>query len=267
MIIANLLKRAVQDKFSHALPQAKDTKPKAALIFGGGATAGIGGAVALRIAAGGLPVYITGRSLDKLNTTVAAINQSGGQASAIQVDASDEAQIIAAFEQVENDGFSVDLVVHNVGTNRPSGFMQTTPEMLEHHWRNDCLSGFFVGQQAAKRMQPRGRGTILFTGASASLRGKAQFGAFAAAKSGLRIMAQSMARDFGPKGIHVAHIIIDGIVDGERLRQFAPQLIAAQGDNGALNPTAIAETYWQIYQQHRTAWTHELDLRPFKESW
>ena len=239
----------------------------AALVFGAGARPGIGAAVGLRAARGGLPVYLAGRSLDKLDASVGAIRDAGGQAVALPVDARDANAIEAAFKRVDSDGYAADLVVHNVGTNRPRKFLDLTPEHLERSWEADCLSGFLVAQGALARMLPRGRGTLLFTGASASLRGKAGFGGFAATKAGLRMLAQSLAREFGPQGVHVAHIVVDGMVDGQRLRDALPGLLEHAGDDAALDPAAIADTYWQLYQQPRSTWTHELDLRPAQEAW
>lgn len=267
MLMTDILKGAIKDRLEARKPRTKDLRPKAALVFGAGALPGIGAAVAQRAAEGGLMAYVAGRNQEKLEATVAAIEAAGGKAKALRVDATSREQVDAAFAQVDKDGFCVDLVVHNVGTNRPGGFLDIKPEHLEKSWRADCLSGFYIGQAAVKVFQPRGEGTLIFTGASASLRGRAMFAQFAAAKAGLRSLAQAMAREFGPKGIHVAHIVIDGVVDGDRLRNIAPAWIDKQGEQGALDPAAIAESYWQVYKQHRTAWTHELDLRPFKENW
>ena len=267
MIVQKLLRRAVGERLRSAPTKAPDDRPKAALIFGVGAPAGIGAAVARRASEGGLAVFVCGRSADKLERTATAIRESGGQATAVVADASDAEQIAAAFRQVDQAGFALELVVHNVGSNRPAPFLQIKAEQLERSWRADCLSGFFVGQQAIKAMQPNGRGSVIFTGASASLRGKAGFAEFAMSKAGLRSLAQSMARDFGPKGIHVAHVVIDGMVNGDRLRRLAPDLLDRQGLDGALSPDAIATCYWRLHQQHRSAWTHELDLRPFAENW
>jgi NAD(P)-dependent dehydrogenase (short-subunit alcohol dehydrogenase family) len=155
-------------------------------------------------------------------------------------------------------------VVFNAGINRPIGFRDVTVEDFEEFWRVCCLGGFIVGREAAKHLVPLGRGTVIFTGASASLRGKAGFAQFAAAKAGLRMISQSMAREFGPLGIHVGHTIIDGGIDGEKLRS---RRVLREGDaEGLLNIDAIADSYWHIHRQHPSAWTQELDLRPFKES-
>jgi NAD(P)-dependent dehydrogenase (short-subunit alcohol dehydrogenase family) len=164
------------------------------------------------------------------------------------------------------DGLNpVDLVAYNAGNNQRIDFREVTAKQFQDFWRVGCFGGFLVGREAARRLVPLGRGTVIFTGASASLRGKPGYAQFAAAKAGLRMIAQSMAREYGPQGVHVAHVIIDGGIDGERLRTFRPQIIEERGEDGMLNIDAIAEIYWQIHRQPRSAWTHEVDLRPFKE--
>ena len=239
-------------------------RPRAALIVGVGSVDGIGGAIARRAAEGGLQVYLAGRSADKINATAAAI---GSNATAIVVDARSIESIQSAFRQIAEEGYALDLVVHNVGTNRPKPFLDITPEKLESAWQQDTGSAFEVARQALAAMTEQGHGTLLFTGASASLRGKGGFAMFAQAKAGLRMLAQSLAREFGPQGIHVAHVVIDGVVDGDRLRNLVPGYVDAQGEDGALSPAAIAENYWMLHQQHRSVWTQELDLRPYKENW
>jgi NAD(P)-dependent dehydrogenase (short-subunit alcohol dehydrogenase family) len=159
-----------------------------------------------------------------------------------------------------------DLVVYNAGNNQRIDFREVTARQFEDLWRVGCFGGFLVGREAARRLVPQGRGTLIFTGASASLRGKPGFAQFAAAKAGLRMVAQSMAREYGAHGLHVAHVIIDGGIDGERLRSRRPESVKERGEDGMLNIEAIAETYWQIHRQTRSAWTHEVDLRPFKEA-
>lgn len=272
MLISNIVKSAIKEKISPKKKPIQDTRQKAAIIFGAGAHPGIGAAVAMRCALNGLKVYVTGRNRLKLDSTVAIINLACGkaqdhEAEALEVDVTDALAIDRAFAKADADGYCVDLVVHNVGTNRMQSFLDLKPEHLEKGWRADCLSGFLVGQAAMHTFLPRAGGTLIFTGASASLRGKAKFGQFSANKAGLRIAAQAMAREFGPKGIHVAHVIIDGTVDGARLRDLAPQFLESKGLEGNLSPDAIADNYWMLYQQHQSAWTHELDLRPAAENW
>lgn len=240
-----------------------------ALVVGVGAERGLGAAACRRFAAEGHHVLVAGRTTEKIGQVVAAIRGQGGSAEAITVDATVEDQVIRLFDRAAapGDGFApVDLVVFNAGINRSIPFRDVEASVFEEFWRICCFGGFLVGREAARRMAPLGRGTIIFTGASASLRGRTGYAQFAAAKAGLRMIAQSMAREFGPQGLHVAHAIIDGGIDGERLRRSRPEAVKALGEDGLLNPDAIAETYWRIHQQHRSAWTQEIDLRPFKES-
>ncbi|HXG29330.1 MAG TPA: SDR family NAD(P)-dependent oxidoreductase [Nevskiales bacterium] len=241
-----------------------------AVVVGAGAREGIGGALCARFAAGGLHVYAAGRSADKLQPLVAGLREAGGQAIAVTADATQPEDVKRLFDRIAADGSVPELVVFNASErNLPKSLLDMTPEYIEQMWRVCCFGGFLVGQEAIRRMLPQGRGTLIFTGATASLRGRAKFGGFAAAKAGLRIHAQAMAREFGPKGIHVAHVVIDGVVDGERAGKFGYGLgkayLMAKGEDGALHPDAIAEAYWQLHQQQRSAWTHELDLRPYKE--
>ncbi|HTJ03418.1 MAG TPA: SDR family NAD(P)-dependent oxidoreductase [Methylovirgula sp.] len=236
-----------------------------ALIVGVGAQRGLGAALCRRFASEGLHAVAVGRTEAQLKTIVAEIETAGGSAAAIAADATQEADVVGLFDRVLARG-PLDVVVFNAGINRAQEFRAIDAADFETFWRIGCFAGFLVGREAARRLAPQGHGTIIFTGASGSLRGRAKFAAFAAAKSGLRAVAQSMAREFGPAGLHVAHVIIDGGIDGDRLRQAFPQLQAERGDDGLLQPEAIAETYWQIHRQPRSAWTHELDLRPFKES-
>ncbi|PWR18890.1 SDR family NAD(P)-dependent oxidoreductase [Zavarzinia compransoris] len=238
----------------------------AAIVFGVGPVSGVGGAVAIRAAAGGMPVYVAGRHPDKMAAVTAEIAQAGGSATALACDATVPAEVEAVFAAVAAAGHVPGLVVFNVGGNWPMNFLDITPEFLEGMWRQGPLAGLLVGQAAVRALLPAG-GTLIFTGASASLRGKPMFAAFASAKAGLRAIAQSMAREFGPQGLHVAHVVIDGVVAGDRVRGFLPGLIEGKGEDATLDPAAIAETYWQLHLQPRSAWTHELELRPFVETW
>lgn len=249
-------------------PQASK---QCAVVVGAGTRKGIGGALCAHFAGQGLHVYAVGRSADKLEPLVAAIRENGGNATAVAADAARPADIEAVFNRIAEAGHVPELVVFNASEpNLPTGFSATTPEFVEKMWRTCCYGGFVVGRAAIERMLPQKRGTLIFTGASASLRGRPKFGAFAAAKAGLRIHAQAFAREFGPEGIHVAHVVVDGIVDGDRAGKFGygigKALLLSKGEDGALHPDAIAESYWQLHCQHRSAWTHELDLRPYKET-
>ncbi|WP_349957098.1 SDR family NAD(P)-dependent oxidoreductase [Rhizobium sp. ZPR3] len=236
-----------------------------AIIVGVGAEQGLGAALCRLLADKGYHVVIAGRTAAKIDQVAATINASGGSAEAIETDATDEAAVVRLFEHAftaRADIAAPDFVVFNAGINRPIGFRDLTAAQFEEFWRICCFGGFLVGREAARHLAPLGRGTVIFTGASASLRGKAGFAQFAAAKAGLRMISQSMAREFGPLGLHVAHTIIDGGIDGERLRLRRPDVDA----DGLLNIDAIAESYWHIHRQHPSAWTQELDLRPYKEN-
>ncbi len=236
-----------------------------AIIVGVGAEQGLGAALCRLLADKGYHVVIAGRTAAKIDQVAAAIQASGGSAEAIETDATDEAAVIRLFDHAftaRDDIAAPDFVVFNAGINRQIAFRAVTAAQFEEFWRVCCFGGFLVGREAARHLAPLGRGTVIFTGASASLRGKAGFAQFAAAKAGLRMISQSMAREFGPLGLHVAHTIIDGGIDGERLRSRRPDVDA----DGLLNIDAIAESYWHIHRQHPSAWTQELDLRPYKEN-
>jgi NAD(P)-dependent dehydrogenase (short-subunit alcohol dehydrogenase family) len=236
-----------------------------ALVVGVGASQGLGAASARRFAREGLHVVIAGRTTEKLQQVAAEIAAAGGSVEAVTGDGSVEADAARFVAMAESRG-PLALVLHNAGTNRRDSILELERADFEQLWREHCLGGFLIGREAARRMVPRGQGTILFTGASGSLRGKAGFAAFAAAKAGLRAVSQSMARELGPKGIHVAHVVIDGGIEGARLLSRMPELRQQRGPDGMLGIEAIADTYWQIHTQHRSAWTQELDLRPWAES-
>ena len=240
-----------------------------AVVVGVGAEQGIGGAVCRRFAAEGHHVLVAGRTQAKIDRVVQTIRDNGGSAEPVLTDATHEGQVVSLFDRAMQPGPGLapaDLVVFNAGNNRRVDFREVEASVFEELWRAGCFAGFLVGREAARRLVPLGRGTVIFTGASASLRGKPGYAQFAAAKAGLRMIAQSMAREFGSQGLHVAHVVIDGGIHGERLLSRRPQLLAERGEDGLLGVDAIAEAYWQIHRQARSAWTHEIDLRPFKES-
>ncbi|MEM5367234.1 SDR family NAD(P)-dependent oxidoreductase [Paraburkholderia azotifigens] len=244
-------------------------KHKSAMVIGVGAEPGLGAALCRKIAANGYHVYVAGRTLAKLDTVTDGIVSRGGSAESFAMDGTSEADIMRLFDKAMSPPDDIDapsLVVYNVGNNRHVPFRDLTEAQMQDFLRSGPIGGFLVGREAARRLAPLGRGTVIFTGASASLRGKPGFAHFSAAKAGLRMVAQSMAREFGPLGLHVAHVVIDGGIDGERLHSSRPQAAAGRGENGLLNVDAIADAYWQLHLQHPSAWTHEIDLRPFKES-
>jgi NAD(P)-dependent dehydrogenase (short-subunit alcohol dehydrogenase family) len=239
------------------------------MVVGVGAELGLGAALCRRFAEGGHHVFVAGRSLEKIEQVVRTIVSKGGSAEAFAMDTTREQDVIRLFDHAmapRSDIDALDLVAYNAGNNRKLDLRELPAEMFEEFWRIGCFGGFLVGREAARRLVPVGRGTLLFTGASGSLRGKPGFAHFAAAKAGLRMLAQSMAREFGPQGIHVAHVVIDGGIDGERLRRARPEVIRERGQDGLLGVDAIAETYWQLHCQPRSAWAHEIDLRPYKEN-
>jgi len=240
------------------------TKRNTAIVVGVGASRGIGGAVTRRVAQEGLDVFIGGRSLDTLTEFASEASvDGGGQVTAVKTDTTVESDVAKLFDAAEASG-PIDFVCYNAGNNFFKPLVEMEADFFEDVWRVSCLGGFLVGREAARRMVPRG-GTLIFTGASASLRGKPPFTAFASAKAGLRAIAQSMAREFGPQGLHVAHVIIDGGVDGDILHGRFPQMVEQRGESGLLDTDAVADNYWYLHNQHKTTWSLEIDLRPFKE--
>jgi NAD(P)-dependent dehydrogenase (short-subunit alcohol dehydrogenase family) len=236
---------------------------KAALVIGAGDATG--GAIARRFAREGFITCVTRRNADKLEPLLQQIRDAGGTAHGFGSDARDEAQMVELIAKVERDIAPIEVAVFNIGANVRFTVVETTERVYRKVWEMGALAGFLMGREVAKAMLPRGRGTIIFTGATASLRGGADFAAFAGAKHALRALAQSMARELGPKGIHVAHVVIDGAIDTEFIKTNFPERYALKDRDGILSPDAIAENYWMLHQQHRSAWTHELDLRPWME--
>ncbi len=241
------------------------TRPGVCCVIGAGDATGA--AVARRFAREGHPVCVARRNSAALQPLVDGITARGGQAHAFALDARREEQVSAFFEQVESGVGPVEVVVFNVGGNVRLPILETTAQKYFKVWEMCALAGFLVGREAARAMLPRGRGTLLFTGATASLRGGAGFAAFAGGKAALRALAQSMARELGPRGLHVAHVVVDGLIDTAFSREHFAARVAAAGPDGILNPEHIAEAYWWLHRQPRDAWTFELDLRPSVETW
>lgn len=241
------------------------SEKKAILVIGAGDATG--GAIAKRFAREGYIACVTRRNADKLEPLVASIQSAGGEAHGFASDARKEEEMVGLVEKIERDIAPIEVAVFNIGANVRFGITETTARVYHKVWEMACFGGFLMGREAAKVMLPRGRGTIIFTGATASLRGREGFAAFAGAKHALRALAQSMARELGPKGIHVAHPVIDGAIDTEFIRTNFPERYEMKSQQGILNPDSIADAYWQIHKQPRDAWTHEMDLRPWTETW
>jgi NAD(P)-dependent dehydrogenase (short-subunit alcohol dehydrogenase family) len=238
---------------------------KCALVIGAGDATG--GAIARRFAREGYAACVTRRSADKLQPLVDSIVSAGGTAHAFGSDARKEDDMVALVAGIERDIGPIEVAVFNIGANVRFNVTDTTERVYRKVWEMAALAGFLMGREVAKVMQPRGHGTIIFTGATASLRGSAGFSAFAGAKHALRALAQSMARELGPQGIHVAHVVIDGAIDTAFIAENFPQRYALKDKDGIVKPDDIAENYWQLHRQARSAWTHELDLRPWMETW
>ena len=230
---------------------------------------GVGSAIAKAFAAEGYTVCMTRRPrhLDQLEALAAEIRSSGQDARAFGVDARQEADMIALVDRIEAEIGPLEVAVFNIGANVRFDLTQTTAQVFSKVWEMACFAGFLTAREAARVMTPRGQGTILFTGASASLRGKEGFSAFASAKAGLRAVAQSAARELGPKGIHVAHLVVDGAIDGVFIRSMRGEVGDLLDQNLILKPADIAANYVHLHNQPRSAWTHELDLRPWSETW
>jgi NAD(P)-dependent dehydrogenase (short-subunit alcohol dehydrogenase family) len=240
---------------------------KTALIVGVGHPEGVGCAVARRFAREGFQITAFGRNAAKLDEARRNLRELSPTCEVVVGDVTDEAVVSKLVADCDRPDAPLEVAVFNAGGNWPSGYLDMDAAFLEGMWRVNALAGFLFSKAAIARMLPRKRGTMIFTGATASLRGRTGFGGFASAKAALRALAQSCAREFGPQGIHVAHVVIDGAVDGDRINTLIPNLKSARGEDGLLSPDAIAENYWSLHCQQRSAWTHELDVRPWSETW
>jgi len=238
---------------------------KSVLVIGAGDSTG--GAIARRFAREGFVACVTRRTADKLEPLVESIRAAGGEAHGFASDARKEVDIETLVAHVEREIAPIEVAVFNVGANVRFSLTETTERVYRKVWEMGALGGFLMGREVARAMLARGHGTIIFTGATASMRGSAGFCAFAGAKHALRALAQSMARELGPKGIHVAHVVIDGAIDTPFIAENFPERYAKKADGGILSTEAIAENYWNLHRQPRSAWTHELDLRPWTETW
>lgn len=236
-----------------------------AIVIGAGDA--LGGAIARRFARGGLIAVPSRRKTKPLGELVAEIEANGGQAEGIPCDARDEEAVIGLFDRVEEEIGPVEAFVFNTGAQHRSSILDMTSKIYRQVWESAAFAGFLTGREAARRMVVRGRGTIIFTGATASMRGGANFASFAGAKHALRALAQSMARELGPEGVHVGHIIVDGMIDSEAVRSKFPDAADALPEGGMLNADHIADAYWAMHAQPRDAWTFEMDIRPAVEHW
>ena len=237
---------------------------KSIIVIGAGDA--LGGAIAKRFAREGYAAVIVRRHADQLEDLAQAIRDAGGEVHPVGLDARKEEDMVALFQRVEAEIAPVEVCVFNIGANVRFPIVETTARVYFKVWEMAAFAGFLAGREAAKHMTPRGRGTILFTGATASVRGGVGFSAFSGAKHALRALAQSMARELGPKGVHVAHTIIDGAIDTQWIAENFPERYKLKAEDGILNPDHIADAYWGLHAQPRDAWTHELDLRPWMET-
>lgn len=240
---------------------------RACLVVGAGDATG--GAIARAFAREGLVACVSRRArhLEALEALAASIRAEGREAHALSVDAREEGAMTALFDHIEAEIAPLEVVVFNIGANVRFEVTETTAQVYRKVWEMAAFAGFLTGREAAKRMLLRGAGTIIFTGATAAVRGAAGYSAFAGAKHALRALAQSMARELGPKNIHVAHVIVDGAIDTEFIAGLVPDIAVLRAEDAILSPEAIAENYVWLWRQPRSAWTHELDLRPWKEKW
>lgn len=241
--------------------------PKVCLIIGAGD--GLGAAIARQFSAAGYHVCVTrrARNTQELEALAQSLRDAGGVASAFPVDARDEGAMTALFDTIEADVGPIDVVAFNIGANVRFDITETTGRVYQKVWEMASFAGFLAGREAARVMKPRGRGTIIFTGATASLRGREGFSAFAGAKHALRALAQSMSRELGPQGIHVAHVVVDGAMEGSFIKSIVTDYDTRLAGGEIVAVDEAAKTWLWLSQQHKSAWTHELDLRPWSEKW
>ncbi len=240
---------------------------RSAIVIGVGAERGLGAALCHRFASEGHHVYVAGRTRGNLERVVEGITAFGGRATPMVADATSEADVLHLFETATADREApLDLAVYNVGINTPGRIVDMQARYFERSWRICCFGGFLFGREAARTMLPRG-GTLIFTGASASLRGRSGFGAFNSGKGALRSLAQAMAKEYGPEGLHVAHVVVDGGIHGDFVLRNMPEFAEARGEDGLIALNGIADIYWQLYRQQPRAWTFEQDVRTHREPW
>ncbi|NQX93642.1 MAG: SDR family NAD(P)-dependent oxidoreductase [Erythrobacter sp.] len=239
---------------------------KSVVILGVGVSNGVGGALARRFASEGFHAIVSGRTPEKIEAVVEEVKAGGGLAEAVRADVTSADDQDALFEVVASRG-EVAAVLYNAGNNAIIPFEQLDAQTYEAFWRVGNFGAFLTAKRAIPILRAQGEGSLFFTGASGSCRGRANFAHFASMKAGLRMLAQSLSREFGPAGVHVAHFIIDGVINGDMVRGKYGEYLDTLGEDGSLSPDAIAEAFWHVHTQHRSAWTHEMDLRPYKETW
>ncbi|MFK8020905.1 MAG: SDR family NAD(P)-dependent oxidoreductase [Pseudomonadales bacterium] len=241
---------------------------KTAVIIGVGPVEGLGAQLCIRFAELGMHVLVAGRTAEKLAMVVSVIEQGGGTATAVQTDARNEEQVKALFDQA---GDQLEAAIFNVGNNTPGRLLEMEASYFENSWRTCCFAGFLFGREAGRRFIQQDNSsanpTLLFTGASASLRGRANFGAFNASKGALRNLAQALAKEYAENDIHVSHVIVDGPISGEKIKTLLPEYAEKLGEQGMISLRGIVDAYEFLYRQNPTAWSFELDLRTSKESW
>src|SRR3984885_4970894 len=242
----------------------KEPSGSSVLIVGVGASRGLGAAIARRFARGGHPVTIAGRNAAKLEATADELKKVGATVSIAVGDAT-KAEDVRRFVIEADRAAPLQAAVHNAGGNEPAPFLKVSEESFTQHWREHALGAYQLAQAAIPILLKHGGGSLFFTGASGSLRGKANFAPFASAKAALRNLAQSIAREYGPQNIHVGHVVVDGGIEGDRLLSRVPKLKEQRGTDGLLHPDAIADAYWDMHHQNRSAWSLELDVRPWSE--
>lgn len=239
-----------------------------AIVIGVGPQAGLGARLAERFASLGLHVFVAGRTPSLLDAVVHSIATNDGTATAVVADATSESDIIALFDRADAAGDGdIDVAIYNAGNNTPGKIVDMTADYFEQSWRVGCFGGFLFGREAVRRMRMQGRGTLLFTGASASLRGRANFGAFNSAKGALRNLAQAMAKEYGPEHIHVGHVVIDGPIGGDKIIKGFPEYANKLGEAGLINLEGIVDAFQYLYKQPRSAWSFEVDVRTSQERW
>ena len=238
---------------------------KTAVILGVGPVEGLGANLSMHAARAGLHVFISGRTESAIEGIASKIIDEGGKATAFCADATDPEKVSSLIDKAKEAG-PIDLAIYNAGNAFPGDFTTMSPTYFEEAWKVCTFGGFLFSQNVIKKMLTQEFGTLLFTGASASVRGKPNFSAFTAAKAGLRTLSQSLAREFHPKGIHVGHVIIDGGIMGEKITSNYPDYVASAGIDGLIGLDGISETFMHMYSQPKNAWTHEIDIRTFKES-